>query len=260
MPESTAKPMAWLQRCKLFAHMVLNLAPRDALAFVWDELRGHSRERWVRVRGFHVLARTHSSDFRVILDTFCRGEYRYLRGQSPKVVVDAGANIGTSALAFADMFPGATIYALEMDPENFRILRENVRHLSRIVPLHVALASSDEPRPLIDRHTGSWGFTLVDSAGEATGLLVPCVSMATLCERYGIERIGLLKLDIEGGEKDILGQSAAWIERVDILTAELHDRICPGCEEAFALATRDFGKVGGSGEKRTAYRADADKA
>jgi hypothetical protein len=37
--------------------------------------------------------------------------------------------------------------------------------------------------------------------------------------------VNSLKLDIEEAEVDVLRPSAPWIERVDVLVAELHDRL-----------------------------------
>jgi FkbM family methyltransferase len=45
-------------------------------------------------------------------------------------------------------------------------------------------------------------------------------------KEHGIESIDLLKMDIEGGEKDVLEKSLGWIDSVDTMTVELHDRIC----------------------------------
>jgi hypothetical protein len=49
-----------------------------------------------------------------------------------------------------------------------------------------------------------------------------------------------LKLDIEGAEKDVFDSCAAWIERVAVIVAELHEHRREGCEAAFFAATRAF--------------------
>jgi hypothetical protein len=73
-------------------------------------------------------------------------------------------------------------------------------------------------------------------------------------KEHDIDSIDLLKMDIEGEEKDVLEKSSGWIDRVDVLCAELHDRICMGCDRAFCLATKDFRTFERHGEKITAYR------
>jgi len=71
---------------------------------------------------------------------------------------------------------------------------------------------------------------------------------------HGIESIDLLKMDIEGGEKDVLENSQEWIGSVSAMTIELHDGISMGCSRAFYLATKDFKVFETHGEKVTAYR------
>jgi hypothetical protein len=56
------------------------------------------------------------------------------------------------------------------------------------------------------------------------------VDIPTLLKQSGSDRIGILKLDIEGTERFVSSQGAdKWIDRVDIMVIELHDRIFPGC-------------------------------
>jgi hypothetical protein len=59
-----------------------------------------------------------------------------------------------------------------------------------------------------------------------------------LIDKRGLERIDLLKIDIEGGERDLFQQSD-WIRRVRCLAIELHDHIKPGCQQAVSDAVRN---------------------
>ena len=52
--------------------------------------------------------------------------------------------------------------------------------------------------------------------------------------------IDVLKIDIEGAEKEVFENSSNWIDRVRIIIAELHDHIKSGCSAAFSRATRGF--------------------
>ena len=47
------------------------------------------------------------------------------------------------------------------------------------------------------------------------------------------EEIGLLKLDIEGGEYDLLKNDIKTLEKIPVVFAELHDRIISGCKEMY---------------------------
>jgi hypothetical protein len=54
--------------------------------------------------------------------------------------------------------------------------------------------------------------------------------------------VDLLKIDIEGAEREVMEESGAWINTVAVLMIELHDDIKPGCSKAFYEATEGFSK------------------
>lgn len=80
------------------------------------------------------------------------------------------------------------------------------------------------------------------------------VSLPDLLTRYGIDRIDLLKIDIEGAEREIFSDSAPWIARVGAIATELHDHLTPGATRAFEAATADFQVRGRRGENHFVAR------
>lgn len=75
------------------------------------------------------------------------------------------------------------------------------------------------------------------AAASHAGVTRPAnVSAPTLMSTYGMDRIGLLKMDIEGGEFAVLGtgENLDWLTRVDQLALEIH----PQFGDAGALVER----------------------
>jgi hypothetical protein len=70
------------------------------------------------------------------------------------------------------------------------------------------------------------------------------VSIAALLRESGFAAIDILKLDVEGAERELFADPScqAWLARTNMLFVELHDRIKPGCSDAFerAIALHDF--------------------
>lgn len=63
------------------------------------------------------------------------------------------------------------------------------------------------------------------------------VPVEDIIDASGQDYCDLLKLDIEGGEFDLLAKNTdRWLPRVRILMVELHDRIRPGCTEKLLSA------------------------
>ena len=62
-----------------------------------------------------------------------------------------------------------------------------------------------------------------------------------------LEEIGILKLDIEGGEYDLLKNDLASLKKIPVIYAELHDGIIDGCSELFFefSKSRDLFQDGG---------------
>lgn len=246
---------AFKQKLKII-RTLLKVSKLKALPCVLDELLNREKIRILEIGKTKIHLRTNTPDLRVAISSLLDGEYEHLRCQDPKVIVDAGANIGTSAIFFAAKHPEARIIAIEPEEGNFEILLKNIKDYQNITAIKSAIWGSNDKRTIQNRNTGHWGYTISETENdiESTDQEIDCVTMDSLMKDHEVEVIDLLKMDIEGGEKDVLEKSAGWIDSVKVITVELHDRICMGCDRAFYLATQDFVTFEKHGEKVTAYR------
>lgn len=168
-------------------------------------------------------------------------EYAFDLPFSPKIVMDAGANIGMASIYFARRYPEAKIFAIEPEAANFAVLVKNVRPYPAIVPIQAALWNRDgqicvgEP-DAADGFRGEWAFVTREGG---TGAKVRAITMRTLMEEMRIPAIDLAKIDIEGAEKEVF-EDTGWLAGLGCLTIELHDRVRPGCSEAVERAMEAF--------------------
>lgn len=232
---------------------------RDALRFYFNNARGKEEAVNTVVAGVSLWLRTYSSDLNVAVEALVIGEYDVIRCDRPEVIIDAGANIGTSAIAFARRYPNAKIYSIEMEKANYDLLVKNTKSFSNIIPIHAAIAASNGRRIIRNRATGSWGFTIIQEEGSVKPSLdsecsIETITLDQLVLVHNMPKIDILKMDIEGAEKEVLEAGGDWVGKTDILMVELHDRICMGCDRAFYLATADFQHFEKFGEKVCAYR------
>jgi FkbM family methyltransferase len=169
------------------------------------------------------------------------------------LIVDAGGYIGTAAVAFARAFPNASVVTLEPSRDNFKILSQNVARYPNITAINKALGRSEGSITLVSRGTGEWGFSIVqkpaDNASPRTLHDVEVTCIPALLKAFGKDGIDLLKLDIEGGEYDLLNDLPAWLQSTRVIFAELHERIVPGCEELFRRVTANRRSIDAHGEK-----------
>lgn len=144
------------------------------------------------------------------------------RGKRP-LIIDAGANIGLSAIYFRDQFPEALIVALEPEEGNFAELERHLRGDPLCIPLQAAVAGADGHVSIVDAGEGEWGFrTDQSNEGVVAYQLSSVVDMAgPSAEPFA------LKVDIEGSERDVFDDLKT-LDTFYLVFVELHDWLLPG--------------------------------
>lgn len=229
---------------------------REAIFFAICKYMRWKTLRRIPVGNDTLFIRTGTADLGIAMKWLIDELYNNIKSPNPSVIMDAGAHIGASAIFFSKKYPNAKIYAIEPEQENYENLLRNIEKRKNIIPIKAAIWGHNETRTIRDRLTGSWGFTIEETGNKTTSTdqQVDCITIESLMNEYNLQFIDILKMDIEGAEKAVFETSDSWIERVGIIAAELHDRICVGCEKAFYVATREFRRFESSGEYVIAYR------
>lgn len=158
----------------------------------------------------------------------------------PRYIIDAGANIGLTSVFFANKYPEAKILSIEPDEGNFRLLTENTRNYINIKPIRSALWHQEEIITTIDKGFGDRGF-ITEKSEEQTGL--SAISVSGLMKKFSMTHIDILKIDIEGSEKEVFSSHyESWLPLTRCLIIELHDRMKRDCSKTVfkALGKYDF--------------------
>ena len=166
-------------------------------------------------------------------------------GKAP-LIVDLGANIGLSAIYFKLVWPEAIVLAVEPDRENVELLHLNVGRIDGIQVLEAAAASCPGRLRIKDPEAGKNAVQVV-GIDEGAGDEVDCVTLPDLFERMSDRCVPfIVKIDIEGGEKDLFAANFEWIDDVPLMVVELHDWLFPRARTsrnflaAIANKNRDF--------------------
>lgn len=197
------------------------------------------------------------SDLRTLFHVFHEKCYDRKR-KTPKSIIDLGANVGYSAVWFALAYPEARIIAVEPDEENFGIAQENLSSFSNVQVLCAAVSDQSGVANIVDPGSGPWSFRTQQSdnpwsEGKVVGT-VDCVTFPNLLRKFSFEEVGLLKVDIEGAEVDLFSQDPQWVEQVDEIVIELHDRFRAGASRNFFSATKSFSGEEFRGENVFVFR------
>lgn len=180
-------------------------------------------ERRVALRqlGGSVLLRSHTSDISVLNELLVSDGYLVPASlvPAPQTILDLGANTGLAARWFLHYWPGARLVAVEPEPGNVAVLRQNLAGQPAVV-LPVAVGGHARTAALFTE-TGAFGFALVETRDDLPEVSV--VTMDTVLEQAGMDRIDLLKADIEGAERELFADCSGWIHRVQALIVECHE-------------------------------------
>lgn len=148
-------------------------------------------------------------------------EYRPADEISAETIVDLGASVGLATLRLLSSHPGVRVVAVEADPVLIPRLRANVAGLP-VTVVHAAVAGDSGERRFFRSDIDSWGNSLDNISATQTAVTVPAVSLEDLLDSHGIDRVDLLKLDVEGAEWEMLeGQIDP---RVAAIVGEVHAR------------------------------------
>lgn len=142
------------------------------------------------------------------------------------LIIDAGANIGASAVYFSIGFPKALVVAIEPERGNFELLVQNVSGLS-VKPIRGAIASQSGLATVIDPGIGHWGYrTMTVGVAEPSANIVGQITVNQIYESYLSNHFSpfIVKIDIEGGEKDLFSRNTGWVDRTPLIIIELHDQ------------------------------------
>ncbi|RYG28878.1 MAG: FkbM family methyltransferase, partial [Chitinophagaceae bacterium] len=160
----------------------------------------------------------------------------------PKTIIDAGANIGLTSIYLANKFPDSLIVSLEPDEQNFKLLKDNVHAYPNVRPVLGGLWKKPAFLTIEDAKAGNNAFTVKEVEADGPEV-VKAFSVDGIMEMMGWATVDLLKIDIEGSEKEVFGTgNLPWLPKVKVLIIELHDRMVPGCSRAVfkAIASVDF--------------------
>lgn len=213
---------------------------------VYLALREHCVS-WLRVATAHAFRRplgsvrlrsgvviTHPASHRGLADTileiWVKQAYFKPGWYTPApdhLIIDAGANVGLFSLWVLESQPRALAVAIEPGPDNLQHLRANLSiHKAQVRVIAAALAGRAGRGFLDEGHGRSVDHRLADA-----GTSVELRTLEDVIDEVapGGETIQLLKMDIEGGEADVLeALPESHLRRIQRIALEFHDNVVPG--------------------------------
>jgi FkbM family methyltransferase len=183
-----------------------------------------------------IRFRATKPDVLVLWQTFGLRQCAFDLPQPPRLIVDAGANIGCTAIFMAQRYPSAHIIAVEPDAANAALARANTKAYSNVEIVEGAVWPRPVQLEIENPSDESWAFRMREVPRDAPAR-PGAMRGLTIDELSKTQPIDLLKVDIEGGERQLFSQETAWLSRVGALLVELHGPDCTATVQQAAEST-----------------------
>ncbi|HZK82480.1 MAG TPA: FkbM family methyltransferase [Humisphaera sp.] len=198
-----------------------------------------------------------------------------LRARDVRTIFDIGANTGQTARQYAADFPAATIYSFEPFDEAFAQLAQLAVRLPNVKAQKIAISDVSGVRPLFVNEGNMTNSLLPIAPGAAERIgdgamramrkvEAPTDTIDAFCQARSIDRIDILKMDIQGGElmalkgaSGMLGKHAVSLVYCEILFAGLYTGQASFCDVLGEMQSRGYSLFGIYNCKRPAGKCVA---
>jgi FkbM family methyltransferase len=191
---------------------------------------------------YPLKLRNNYSDKAIFKQVFLERQYdlqEQLLPSDVRTILDGGGNVGLASIYFARLYPEAEILTIEPERDNFELLKENTSYYHNISCIRAGIWRTNEPIHIVDPSAMAGSFSI--GQGSENDKSLPGLTIDSIIKERKWDKIDILKLDIEGAEKEVFSADAhQWLDITRILIIELHDRYKPGCAKAFFTSLQKY--------------------
>ncbi|MFY8108688.1 MAG: FkbM family methyltransferase [Bacteroidia bacterium] len=202
------------------------------------EINSDNNAYIISKNGISYRIRKKSTDFLVFEQVILNQEYKPFLDLIKKYsqnkglnLVDAGSNVGFASLYLNEHLNINRIVSIEPSKENIKNLKENF-HSNSITNIHIYETGLWEKKTRLKLDTNfrdgrEWSLRLIETnENDPDGF--DCISIENIFDDEKIEIIDILKIDIEGGEKEVFKafeKDNSILSKIKFIAIEIHDEI-----------------------------------
>lgn len=180
-----------------------------------------------------ITMRCGTSDEWLLYQIFSQKQY-HIETAPCGTIIDLGANIGLATLYLKLLYPAAKVICVEPDEGNFDLLFRNTKGIPNVKLYKAAIgANSGMAFAKTKSPEEPWA---VQTQAHCDGN-IPVLTIDQILTAEAITCIDLLKIDIEGAEKELFSENFhRWMQMTELIVIELHEHLAPGSGQAFFKA------------------------
>lgn len=156
------------------------------------------------ILGFEVIGDSYELLSFLFYELFIIEEYYFESFRKDPLIYDCGSNIGFSILYFKWLYPNAVIHAFEPQPVAFEFLQKNVvnNRLENVFLHNIALSNQEGTIEFfLPNGKVSLMASTLNERLDSDKILVKCEPLSNYIKDSDID---VLKIDVEGAEKEII--------------------------------------------------------
>jgi FkbM family methyltransferase len=177
-----------------------------------------NRERQITTRSGVMLSyRLNRGDLQGIREVWIDEAYRLPFAPPSGALLDLGANIGLTSVWLATQIGFDRVICVEPDHDNASLAAKNLKQnqLAGTV-IEAAIGPADGTVFFSKASWSNLGHVADD------GIPVRLVRVDSILKQFGLDDVGLTKVDIEGGEQALFLGPSAWLHHTKALIVEFH--------------------------------------
>ena len=171
---------------------------------------------------------------------FLEGQYNFHIPYTPVTIIDGGANIGLASVYFSHRYPSANIVAVEPNQENSKVLKKNIVNFSNVKAKLGGIWNDNKQVIIVNAKDNDNAF-MVEEVDASTPGSITAYSIGSIMQEMNWSTIDLLKLDIEGSEKEVFEKNyESWLPHTKMIIIEVHDHMRKGASKSVFTATNKY--------------------
>jgi FkbM family methyltransferase len=228
-----------IRHLTFFKNLLKNYNYFDAIILV-VLIKFSAKKIYLPFLGRTIYFRKKTKDKETFKEIFNQNIYNIKLPIVPKLIIDAGSNTGFAALFFKIKYPEAKIISLEIETENVKMIKKNLKGYKDIEIIQKGLFNKKSFFKIEDPYNATNSFVIKEVIpGENYD--IESITIDEILNSTKAETIDILKIDIEGAEKDLFEKDYEnWLPKVKIIMVETHDRMIPKCSYSVMKAVNDY--------------------
>lgn len=145
------------------------------------------------------------------------------------LIVDCGSNIGCSTNFFLRNYENSKVISIEPDKENFELLNKNIYDSERVELINSAVSNKVINFKVIDdpNNSNDYRGKNLKETSNINSLQSITINQILFNKENKNFYPYLIKIDIEGHEKQLFESNTEWIDHFKIIIIETHDWMLP---------------------------------